>query len=85
MGLNLFCPAGRFQGPTNMAGNTWVRGTAATVIWTTNAFHRGGYAYRLCGPVEKGREWMVNEQCFRDGHLKFVGKTKELTYKVHWP
>ena len=41
-----------------------------------NAFHRGGYAYRLCGPVEKGKEWMVNEQCFRDGHLKFVGKTQ---------
>jgi len=23
--------------------------------------------------VEKGKEWMVNEQCFRDGHLNFVG------------
>jgi len=59
-----------------MAGTTWMRGTAATVIWTMNAFHRGGYAYRLCGPVEKGKEWMVNEQCFRDGHLKFVGDKK---------
>merc|ERR1719259_49788 len=46
---------GRFQGPINMAGTTWVRGTAATVIWTTNAFHRGGYGYRLCGPMEKGK------------------------------
>jgi len=59
-----------------LGGTTWERGTAATVIWTMNAFHRGGYAYRLCGPVEKGKEWMVNEQCFRDGHLKFVGDKK---------
>ena len=63
-------------------GTTWVRGTAATVIWATSAYHRGGYAYRLCGPVEKGKEWMVNEQCFRDGHLNFVGKTQEFTTRI---
>ena len=54
-------------------GTTWKRGVPATVIWESSAYHRGGYAYRLCGPVKPGEEWKVNEKCFREGHLKFAG------------
>ena len=66
--------AGLFKGHGQKA-TVWKRGVPATVIWESSAYHRGGYAYRLCGPVVPGKEWKVNEQCFRDGHLKFVGKT----------
>jgi len=55
----------------------WIRGSVVPVIWLTSAYHRGGYAYRLCGPLEKGKEWYgVHEQCFRDGHLSFHGDKK---------
>merc|ERR1719357_466170 len=38
----------------------------------------GGYSRGRSAIEEyqKGKEWMVNEQCFRDGHLKFVGDKK---------
>ena len=35
--------------------------------------------------MKKGKEWMVNEQCFRDGHLKFVGKTQISTFRCIEP
>ena len=52
---------------------TWARGSEQPVIWESSAYHRGGYAYRLC-KVNDGKYWEVNEQCFKDGHLKFAGK-----------
>merc|ERR1719412_855543 len=63
---------GLFKGH-GQKGTTWKRGVPATVIWESSAYHRGGYAYRLCGPVKPGKEWKVNEKCFREGHLKFAG------------
>jgi len=53
---------------------TWERGTNATVMWESKAYHRGGYAYRLCR-VRRGKTWKVNERCFRRGHLKFASDT----------
>lgn len=52
----------------------WTRGEPAEVYWTSNAYHRGGYAYRLC-KVEQKEYWKVTEQCFQRGHLNFSGKT----------
>ena len=54
---------------------TWERGTNATVMWESKAYHRGGYAYRLCR-VRRGKTWKVNERCFRRGHLKFASKQR---------
>merc|ERR1712024_395674 len=50
---------------------TWERGTNQEVLWESKAYHRGGYAYRLC-KVKKGKIWKVNEKCFQKGHLKFT-------------
>merc|ERR1719340_275985 len=53
---------------------TWERGTNQEVLWESKAYHRGGYAYRLC-KVKKGKIWKVNEKCFQKGHLKFASNT----------
>jgi len=53
---------------------TWVRGVNQEVYWESKAYHRGGYAYRLC-KVKKGKIWKVTEECFQKGHLKFAGDT----------
>ena len=75
----LILSTGRFQ-DFGQLSTGWIRGSVVPVIWLTSAYHRGGYAYRLCGPLEKGKEWYgVHEQCFRDGHLSFHGKVQELT------
>ena len=42
------------------------------VYWESKAYHRGGYAYRLC-KVNNGKIWEVTEECFQNGHLKFAG------------
>ena len=47
-------------------------GEPAEVYWTSNAYHRGGYAYRLC-KVDNKEYWKVTEQCFQRGHLNFSG------------
>ena len=56
----------------------WKRGEPAEVYWNSDAFHRGGYAFRLC-KVNNGKIWKVTEECFQKGHLKFSG-TFHLTY-----
>ena len=48
-------------------------GEAAEVYWTSNGYHRGGYAYRLCR-VPDGQYWKVTEECFQQGHLNFAGR-----------
>ena len=48
-------------------------GEAAEVYWTSNGYHRGGYAYRLCR-VPDGQYWKVTEECFQQGHLNFSGR-----------
>lgn len=53
---------------------TWKRGTNQEVYWESTAWHRGGYAYRLC-KVKNGKIWEVTEKCFQNGHLKFAGDT----------
>jgi len=53
---------------------TWTRGEPAEVYWSTNSYHRGGYAYRLCH-VPNGQYTKVTEECFQQGHLNFAGKT----------
>jgi len=53
---------------------TWERGTNQDVYWKSKAYHKGGYAYRLC-KVENGKFWEVTEECFQNGHLKFAGDT----------
>jgi len=53
---------------------TWERGTNQEVYWESKAYHRGGYAYRLC-KVKNGKIWKVTEKCFQNGHLKFAGDT----------
>jgi len=62
------------------AVTTWKRGQDAEVYWTSNGYHRGGYAYRLC-KVPKGQFWKVTEECFQKGHLNFSGKTSWLSWK----
>jgi len=58
---------------------TWERGTNQEVLWESKAYHRGGYAYRLC-KVKKGKIWKVNEKCFQKGHLKFASNTTWIYY-----
>jgi len=60
---------------------TWERGTNQEVMWKSKAYHRGGYAYRLC-KVENGKFWKVTEECFQNGHLKFAGDTTWTYYDV---
>ena len=48
-------------------------GSNAEVYWESNAYHRGGYAYRLCR-VHQKEYWKVTEECFQQGHLNFAGK-----------
>ena len=43
---------------------TWKRGEPAVVYWNSHAFHRGGYAFRLC-KVKNGKIWKVTEECFQ--------------------
>jgi len=62
---------------------TWIRGSPAEVFWQSNAYHRGGYAYRLC-KVEQKEYWKVTEDCFQQGHLNFAGNTTWLNDQV-WP
>ena len=47
----------------------------AEVFWHSNAYHRGGYAYRLC-KIEKVWDYTsgITEECFQKGHLKFAGR-----------
>ena len=47
----------------------------AEVFWKSKAYHRGGYAYRLC-KMELGTKWgsQITEECFQKGHLKFAGR-----------
>jgi len=52
---------------------TWTRGKLAEVYSYSNAYHRGGYAYRLCR-VQQEEYWNVTEECFQQGHLNFAGK-----------
>jgi len=59
---------------------TWTRGEAAEVYWVSNAYHRGGYAYRLCR-VPDGQYWKVTEECFQQGHLNFAGKTSWIAWE----
>jgi len=59
---------------------TWIRGSPAEVYWRSNAYHRGGYAYRLC-KVEQKEYWKVTEECFQQGHLNFAGNTTWLNDK----
>jgi len=59
---------------------TWTRGEAAEVYWVSNAYHRGGYAYRLCR-VPDGQYWKVTEECFQQGHLNFSGTTSWIYWK----
>ena len=61
---------GLFKNPVT---TTWERGTNQEVYWESKAYHRGGYAYRLC-KVNDGKVWAVTEKCFQDGHLNFAGK-----------
>jgi len=61
---------------------TWERGTNQEVFWKSKAFHRGGYAYRLC-KVNNGKIWEVTEECFQNGHLKFAGDITWTYYDVH--
>jgi len=61
---------------------TWERGTNQEVYWKSQAYHRGGYAYRLC-KVKKGKIWKVTEKCFQNGHLKFAGDTTWTYYDIH--
>ena len=63
------------------ATTTWERGTNATVMWESKAYHRGGYAYRLCR-VRRGKTWKVNERCFRRGHLKFASKQRRYRVQI---
>ena len=59
----------------SMASNYYFWGVKiffAEVMWKSKAYHRGGYAYRLC-KVEDGKFWKVTEECFQNGHLKFAG------------
>jgi len=60
---------------------TWTRGSPAEVYWKSNAYHRGGYAYRLC-KVENKEYWKVTEECFQQGHLNFAGNT---TWLIDFP
>ena len=57
-------------------------GEAAEVYWVSNAYHRGGYAYRLCR-VPDGQYWKVTEECFQQGHLNFAGRKYSL-FEVVW-
>jgi len=58
----------------------WTRGEPAEVLWTSGAYHRGGYAYRLCR-VHNQKYWKVTEECFQQGHLNFAGKTSWIYWK----
>jgi len=58
---------------------TWERGTNQEVLWASSAYHRGGYAYRLC-KVKNGKIWKVTENCFQNGHLKFAGDETWIYY-----
>jgi len=71
---------GLFEAEGGAQVTTWEQGSQQTVIWQSSAYHRGGYAYRLC-KVNDGKYWEVNEQCFKDGHLKFAGD-QTWRYKV---
>jgi len=62
---------------------TWTRGRNAHVYWTSDAYARGGYAYRLCR-VPDGQYWKVTEECFQQGHLNFAGKTSYIYWKPYW-
>ena len=62
--------SGFFGSPNS---TTWVRGQPAEVAWSSQAHHRGGYAYRLC-QVKRGKVWKTTEKCFQKGHLNFHGK-----------
>ena len=52
-------------------------GEAAEMYWVSNAYHRGGYPYRLC-QVPDGQYWKVTEECFQQGHLNFSGRKYSL-------
>jgi len=54
----------------------WERGTNQEVFWNSNAYHRGGYAYRVCKVQDLGHFTSgITEECFQKGHLKFAGDT----------
>jgi len=61
---------------------TWTRGRTAEVYWSSNAYYRGGYAYRLCR-VPDGQYWKVTEECFQQGHLNFAGYSYTTSY-IYW-
>ena len=50
-----------------------IGGEPAEVYWHSGAYHRGGYAYRLCR-VYNQKYWKVTEECFQQGHLSFSGE-----------
>jgi len=70
---------GRCCGGNGKAGDKFVRGTNQEVLWASSAYHRGGYAYRLC-KVKNGKIWKVTEKCFQNGHLKFAGDETWIYY-----
>lgn len=51
-------------------GTVWTAGSAVEVGWMQEAWHGGGYSYRLC-PAEK----QLTEECFAKMPLAFVGNS----------
>lgn len=52
-------------------GVVWTQGSLATVAWTIQANHGGGYSYRLC-PANQ----TLDEDCFNMHGLEMVGPSK---------
>lgn len=60
----------------------FIGGEPAEVYWHSGAYHRGGYAYRLCR-VHNQKYWKVTEECFQQGHLNFAGKENVKSWLKH--
>jgi len=57
----------------------WKAGSFQEVAWYCNANHAGGYQYRLC-KLPRGGIKDVNEECFQQQPLEFVGNKQWVQY-----
>lgn len=58
----------------------WVRGSEVEAIWSIMANHGGGYSYRLCKRPKDGDTRKLEESCFQQTVLDFVGDTQWLQF-----
>jgi len=57
----------------------WKAGSSQEVGWYVGANHAGGYSYRIC-KMPQGGITHLTEECFKNGHLDFIGNQQWVQY-----